>query len=124
MMTNALDVMANIPTDEADDLSPDDRPDADGEGREAVLNVRLTRQEKATLQETARLAGLTLSELGRRRCLGRKVAIAPNPALAEDLRRAGEQVRRLDEESRGLYRERTAAILDALREAINRLGTG
>lgn len=116
--------MTNIPTDEADERAPDGQPDKDGESLDAVLNIRLKRAEKTTLRETARLAGLTLSELGRRRCLGRKVAIAANPALAEDLRRAGEQVRRLDAESRGLYRERTAAILNALREAINRLGAG
>ena len=87
-----------------------------------MLNVRLTRREKAMLREIARLAGLTLSELGRRRCLGHRVAIAVNPALAEDLRRVSVQVQRLDEESRGRYRERTAAILDTLRGAINRLG--
>ena len=109
---------------EADGLSPDGQPDEDGGGREAVLNVRLTRREKAMLREVARLAGLTLSELGRRRCLGHRVAIAANPALAEDLRRVSVQVQRLDEESRGRYRARTAAILDTLRGAINRLGAG
>lgn len=49
------------------DLSPDD-PDA----LDAVLNVRLRRSEKAALQKEARLAGLSVSALARRRCLGRK----------------------------------------------------
>lgn len=117
--TNTTEEMTNMPTHAAAD-----HPDEHGDGLDAVLNVRLTRREKAALQETARLAGLTLSGLARRRCLGRKVAIAPNPVLAEAVRRASEQVRRLDVESRGVYHEHAAAILQALREALNRLGAG
>ena len=116
--------MANVPNDAAADLSLEDRSNEDGEGLDTVVHVRLKRREKVQLQATAQLAGLTVSGLIRRRCLGHKVALAPNPALAEDLRRAGEQVRRLEEESQGCYRERTAAILDTLRGAINRLGAG
>lgn len=122
--TNTTEEMTNMPTHAADDLTVADRPDEHGDGLDAVLNIRLTRREKAALQETARLAGLTLSGLARRRCLGRKVAIAPNPVLAEAVRRASEQVRRLDVESRGVYHEHAAAILQALREALNRLGAG
>ncbi len=52
------------------DLSSDDTDALD-----AVLNVRLRRSEKAVLQKEARLAGLSVSALARRRCLGRKVAV-------------------------------------------------
>jgi len=55
------------------DLSPDDT-----DALEAVLNVRLRRSEKAALQKEARLAGLSVSALARRRCLGRK---APPPEV-------------------------------------------
>ena len=55
------------------DLSPDDTDALD-----AMLNVRLRRSEKAALQKEARLAGLSVSALARRRCLGRK---APPPEV-------------------------------------------
>lgn len=56
-------------------VTPDGAPTDDREVLDAVLNVRLRRSEKAALGREARLAGLSVSALARRRCLGRKVAV-------------------------------------------------
>ncbi|MCB1822454.1 MAG: hypothetical protein KDI73_12880 [Candidatus Competibacteraceae bacterium] len=88
---------------------------------DAVINVRLKRQEKVKLCEVARLAGLTVSAWARRRCLGYKVEVEVNWAVIDHLRHAGLEVQRLAEESGGGYPERVQVIQCELTKALRLL---
>jgi len=56
---------------------------------DAVVNVRLTPGEKADLVRQATDAGLSLSELVRRRALGRCVDAATDRSMIRELNRIG-----------------------------------
>ncbi|MCP5197913.1 MAG: hypothetical protein H6974_14180 [Gammaproteobacteria bacterium] len=87
----------------------------------AVINMRVTRQEKMRLRREAQVAGLTISALGRRRCCGYRVDREVNWVIIEHLRRVGLETQRLDAETQGNYRARTDAILHAVEQAIHSL---
>lgn len=53
------------------------------------LNLRLTLSEKIMLKEDAGLAGLTMSELVRRRYFGRPIIANSDMILVRELRRLG-----------------------------------
>lgn len=53
------------------------------------LNLRLTKSEKLALQEDAGLAGLTMSELVRRRYFGRPIIVNSDMVLVRELRKLG-----------------------------------
>lgn len=88
---------------------------------DAVVNVRMTVSEKARLKEEAEIAGLTVSQLVRRRCLGRRVVAATDAAMIRELRRLGGLLKHLHTETGGTYSTDTAQALAAIREAIERL---
>ncbi|MEE4379885.1 MAG: MobB mobilization protein [Candidatus Competibacteraceae bacterium] len=94
-------------------------------GTEALtekIAVRVTPNEKARFNEQARVAGLSVSALIRRWCLGRKVAADVDLEMLRELRRIGGLVKHIFNESSGSYDIQTAAILDELRAAIGRVG--
>ncbi len=92
------------------------------ENLSAVVNVRLTVDEKAALKESATLSGLSVSEYVRRRVLGRVVMAHSDIVVIQELRRLGGLLKHLHNESNGCYAAETGAVLEALRDAILRVG--
>lgn len=81
----------------------------------ALVKLRLKPSEKERIREDAELAGLTVSELMRRRALGRTVLAASDMNLIRELRRLGGLLKHVHLESRGAYSRDTA-------EGIARIG--
>ncbi|MBU2780242.1 ribbon-helix-helix protein, CopG family [Acidithiobacillus caldus] len=88
---------------------------------DAVVNVRLTASEKARLREDADLAGLSVSELVRRRYFGRPIVAHADAVLLKELRRIGGLLKHVHNESGGAYSQQTAAVLVTLKAAIEGL---
>lgn len=93
-----------------------------GSRLDAVLRVRLRREEKAAFWEMANRARMTASALARRRLLGLKVLFEPHRAAVEHLRQACVRAEALAEQSVGVHNADIAAILAAQRAAIDCLG--
>ncbi len=62
---------------------------------DAVINVRLTKAEKARLLEDAGLAAMSMSELVRRRYFGRPILASADHAVIRELRRLGSLLKHL-----------------------------
>ncbi len=88
---------------------------------DAMLNVRLTVVEKAMLQEDADLAGLTMSELVRRRYFGRPIIANADEVMIRELRRIGGLLKHVHNESGGAYSESTSHALHDLNVYIQKL---
>lgn len=88
---------------------------------DAVLNVRLTSAEKAKLQEDADLAGLSMSELVRRRYFGRPIVANADAVMIKELRRLGGLLKHVHTESGGTYSAATSAALGELRAYLQKL---
>ena len=91
---------------------------------DAVINVRLTSAEKARLREDADLAGVSVSELVRRRYFGKPIVANADAVMLKELRRLGGLAKHLHQESRGAYSKETAAALIAIRDYIEKLSRG
>jgi hypothetical protein len=78
---------------------------------DAVINVRLTAAEKARLKEDADLAGLSMSELVRRRYFGRPIIANADAVMLKELRRIGGLLKHIHNESGGVYSKETAGAL-------------
>lgn len=88
---------------------------------DAILNVRLTIKEKEQLREDADLAGLSMSELVRRRYFGHPIIANADMVMIRELRRVGGLLKHVHNESQGVYSQETAAALFEIREYIKRL---
>ena len=88
---------------------------------DAVINVRLTSAEKARLKEDADAAGLSVSELVRRRYFGRPIVANADAVMLKELRRLGGLLKHVHSESRGAYSQHTAAALAAIKDYIEKL---
>jgi hypothetical protein len=85
-------------------------------GEEALterIGVRLTSGEKAQLKEDADDAGLSVSELVRRRYFGRKIVARSDEKMIRHLNRIGGLLKHIHNQSVGAYATETA---DALRQ--------
>ena len=91
---------------------------------DAVINVRLTAAEKARLKEDADAAGLSVSELVRRRYFGRPIVANADAVMLKEVRRLGGLLKHIHSESRGAYSKETAAALIAIRDYIEKLSRG
>jgi len=91
---------------------------------DAVINVRLTSAEKARLREDADLAGLSVSELVRRRYFGRPIVANADAVMLKELRRLGGLLKHVHSGSGGVYSKETAAALVAIRVYIEKLARG
>ena len=91
---------------------------------DAVINVRLTSAEKARLRADADLAGVSVSELVRRRYFGRPIVANADAVMLKELRRLGGLLKHVHSESRGAYSQHTAAALIAIRDYIEKLSRG
>lgn len=88
---------------------------------DCFVNVRLTAAEKSRLREDAELAGLSVSELIRRRYFGRPILASSDASMIRELRRIGGLLKHVHTESRGAYSDQTAALLATLSDQIGRL---
>lgn len=88
---------------------------------DALVSVRLTSDEKSVLQEDADLAGLSMSELIRRRYFGRPIVANTDQIMLRELRRLGGLVKHIHNESSGAYSDDTAAVLRSIKAAIEKL---
>ena len=86
------------------------------------VNIRLTKEEKASLVEEASVAGLTLSTLGRRRLLGRVVVSSEVVAERNELRRLGGLLKQVHTQSGGAYSKQTAEMLGQIHALLRALG--
>jgi len=91
---------------------------------DAVINVRLTAAEKARLKEDADLAGVSVSELVRRRYFGRPIVANADAVMLKEMRRLGGLLKHIHNESGGVYSKETAATLVAIKAYIERLSRG
>ena len=94
--------------------------------KEAAISrfeLRLTRSERAELEEAADIGGISISELVRRRALGRPVHAAADLTTIRELRRLGGLQKHAI--NKLLIKPETTgeciAMIKALREAIERL---
>lgn len=88
---------------------------------DAVVNVRLTSEEKERLRDDADMAGMSMSELIRARYFGRKIVASANALMIKELRRIGGLLKHVHNQSDGAYSRDTAAALVSLRAYIDRL---
>ena len=88
---------------------------------DAMLRLRLTASEKERLREDADLAGLSMSELVRRRYCGRPIIANADVIMIKELRRLGGLVKHVHNESNGVNSKGTAEALVALKTYIERL---
>lgn len=88
---------------------------------DAFLNVRLTSSEKERLKEDADLAGLSMSELVRRRYFGRPIIANADASMIKELRRLGGLLKHIHNQSDGAYSGETAGALNVVRMYIEEL---
>lgn len=91
---------------------------------DAVLNMRLTSAEKEKLKDDADLAGLSMSELVRRRYFGRPIIANADTVTLKELRRIGGLLKHVHNQSGGAYSSDTASALVALKSYIEQLSHG
>ena len=90
---------------------------------DAMVNVRLTSEEKEKLREDAQCAGLSVSALIRARYLGRPIVADTDRATIRELRRLGGLLKQIQTQSIGAYSGDTAAALHAVSAAITRIAS-
>ena len=85
------------------------------------IAVRLTKDEKERLREDADLAGLSVSELVRRRYFGRPIVANTDMVMVRELRRIGGLLKHVHISSKGAYSSDTARALSELTKQLERL---
>ncbi len=88
---------------------------------DAVVNVRLTSEEKERLREDAEMASLSMSALIRARYFGRPVVAHADQVMIRELRRVGGLLKHIHNESDGAYAPETSAALLLVNEAIKKI---
>lgn len=96
-------------------------PQLGDEPLDAIVNVRLTSQEKERLRDDADMASLSMSALIRARYFGRPVIAQADQVLIKELRRLGGLLKHVHNESGGAYSAETAAALFLVSEAIRKV---
>lgn len=91
------------------------------ENLEARLDVRVTREERREIQEQAEASGLSVSEYVRRRTLGRRVDSVMDVKMLSELRRQGGVLKKIFNESNGMYSEKIAVALESINKFIESL---
>ena len=85
------------------------------------ITLRLTAEEKTRLVEIADVAGLSVSELVRRRALGKPILASVDLAMIREVRRLGGLLKHVHTESGGAYSQTTAQALVAIKNYIETL---
>lgn len=92
------------------------------EGLDAIVNVRLTSDEKERLRDDADMANLSMSALIRARYFGRPVIAHADQVMIKELRRLGGLLKKVHTDSDGAYAPETSAALQLLTRAIRKVG--
>ena len=85
------------------------------------MQFRLTEVEKNFVAAQAHAAGMTLSDYCRRRVLGYRVVADADQTMIRNLRQLGGLLKHIHLETKGIYSERTAEILEKILEYIEGL---
>ena len=85
------------------------------------IAVRLQPAEKAQLREDADIAGISVSELVRRRYFGRPIVANADLMMIRELRRLGGLLKHVHNQSDGAYSHSTARALHAVCNYIDQL---
>ncbi|AMM18806.1 MobB mobilization protein (plasmid) [Burkholderia sp. PAMC 28687] len=91
------------------------------EALDCLISLRLTASEKVRLKEDADLAGLSVSELVRRRYFGRPIVANADAIMIKELRRLGGLLKHVHVKSEGAYSRETAAALLAVKTYIEKM---
>ena len=91
------------------------------DGLDAVVNVRLTTEEKERLRDDADMAAMSMSALIRARYFGRPVIANSDQVMIRELRRVGGLLKHVHNESAGAYAAETSAALFLVNEAIKKI---
>lgn len=91
------------------------------EALDCLISLRLTASEKARLKEDADLAGLSVSELVRRRYFGRPIVANADAIMIKELRRLGGLLKHVHVESEGAYSRETAEALLSVKTYIEKM---
>jgi len=89
---------------------------------DAIVNVRLTAEEKDRLRDDADMAALSMSALIRARYFGRPVLAHADQVMIKELRRMGGLLKKVHLDSNGAYSSETSAALSLVSDAIRRVG--
>lgn len=100
---------------------PAGRPPKDVVAYDERITVRLHSAEKVTLEEDARVAGLSVGELVRRQYFNRPIVTDVDRTMIRELRRIGGLVKHIHNESAGAYSRQTANVLSDLQNFIRKL---
>lgn len=84
----------------------------------AALRLRLTESEKEMLSEEAEYAGLSMSELVRRRFFGKKIVAKADDILIKELRRQGGLLKHINLESKGAYSKEVSVAIASITQLI------
>ncbi|WP_320534686.1 plasmid mobilization protein [Robbsia andropogonis] len=93
-------------------------------GAEALtekIAVRLTPDEKTRLRDDAELAGVSVSELVRRRYFGRPIVANADMVMVRELRRIGGLLKHIHNTTDGVYSRETAQALVEITGQIKKL---
>lgn len=85
------------------------------------VTLRLTEKDFILLKENAELAGLSVSELIRRRYFGRPIVPKANLAMIRELRRLGGLLKHIYSETYGQYNKEIGSTLNEIQSYIARL---
>ena len=108
----------------AGESQPDAAERRDDPGRlSEFIRIRLTPRARDEIRAAAAAAGMSIAGYARRRLLGHRVIAATDAAQIRELRRLGGLMNKVHVESGGAYSERTAAAIDEIRAAIERLAS-
>jgi len=95
---------------------------SDTEKKAARLTVRFCSDELSELLNQADVSGLSVSELIRRKALEKRITAVTDLKMLSELRRIGGLLKHFFNETNGLYRQKTSALLDELHETAIRIG--
>ena len=88
---------------------------------EGRIDIRVTKEEREGIQEYAEASGLSVSEYVRRRTLGRRVDSVTDVRMLSELRRQGGLLKKIFNESKGMYSEKVAVALENINKFIELL---
>ena len=85
---------------------------------ESRIEFRVTEEEREAILEQAEASGLSVSEYVRRRALGRRVDSVTDVRMLSELRRQGGLLKKIFNESNGMYSEEIVLALDRMSKFI------
>ena len=88
---------------------------------ESRIEFRVMKEEREKIREQAEASGLSVSEYVRRRALGCRVSSVTDVRMLSELRRQGGLLKKIFNESNGMYSEKMVIALDSVNKFIESL---